>query len=117
MIGNMLKLLYKNNNNVIFCVDTNLTNNEKIEFDNNFGNFVDCWMQNGKQISKQYTYDNLTNEHLIDASKLKSRLDRIMYKCDKTIRLHNFLLTNNNLYRNIQPSNHYGCVADFYIYH
>jgi len=101
---------YKNDENfmgLFLCADTNLTQNEKTDFDKAFLNFSDAW---NNDVTQEYTYDTKTNVYLLDSSlDIQSRLDRILYKSNG-IKYKSFNMIKGNLF---EISDHYGISATF----
>ena len=108
LIVNKLYMDYKN---VILCSDTNVTINDTNYFNKYFDEMNDSWEKCGFNKDNQYTYDCETNNNLQSRKiKLRSRIDRIMFRCND-LYVDNFSLLNVN--NNIQPSDHHGIVCFF----
>lgn len=102
--------------NIIFCSDTNVTNSEETYFDEKFKNFKDSWEVDGKNIKKEYTYDFETNKNLqLRKIKLKSRIDRILFKNDENMQFLDFNLIMH-YDEEIEPSDHHGIISNFNIF-
>ena len=131
----ILNKLYKDYENVIFCVDTNIITGEEDRFiptsskhyelnkqnevdDSNLEEQIlcldvwyDAWSDMG-DATNRYTYDSYTNMHLKkNKFKYRSRLDRVLYKCNNCI-LTQFDTIKNNI---LEPSDHYGITTKFEI--
>jgi endonuclease/exonuclease/phosphatase family metal-dependent hydrolase len=66
---------------VIFCTDTNISNDGDEEaFNNSFPDWTDTWKKHGTY-HNEYTYDHMNNEYVAKKEQnYRSRLDRILYK-------------------------------------
>ena len=96
-------------NDIFLCGDMNISSIED-KFYSIEDNWNDCWIIDGKDKNKRYTYDFKNNIYINNKTKLKSRLDRIYFKSDKYI-LNNFELVGN--YDGIIPSDHFGIYCSF----
>jgi exonuclease III len=116
---NMLNSLYDKYKNVIFCLDTNLTEQEEINPLNNylFSEWSDAWILKGDDDNK-YTFDSKENNYLKSVkSKYRSRLDRMLYKSENC-ELENYKLikdASTPIISWIQPSDHFGILGKFEI--
>lgn len=100
---NFLNNLYNQNDAIILCADTNISNES--DESNFFSDWNDCWEINSDE-EKKYTYDYKTNNNLKDRKiKLRSRIDRIVFKGD--IEIINFDLIKG-ITGLIEPSDHHG---------
>ena len=112
----ILDKLYKDYQNVIFCVDTNIITGEEDKFiptnsKHEKYDWYDAWSEMGESTNR-YTYDSFSNMHLKkNPFKYRSRLDRVLYRCDNCI-LTYFDTIKNNV---IEPSDHYGVCVKFEI--
>lgn len=112
-VGAILNKLYYDNNNVILCSDTNVTEFDEAVFSKEFNGFFDAWKSNGSDFNKQYTYDYDTNTNLQSRKiELKCRIDRILFKFKNQVSLCNFDLITG-IGQSIEPSDHHGIVAMF----
>lgn len=113
----LLEKLYLSYNNVILCADTNVMSHEEQKFDEQFidNKWIDSWTVKGSNLNK-YTYDTETNIHLnmrLSKFKLKSRIDRIVFKCDNCfIEEFNTLKGMDGI---IEPSDHFGVYGKYLI--
>lgn len=117
MVSRIMNKLFKSHKNVIMCADTNVLIGEEPKFLKYFASTKDAWTMTGKNIDNKYTYDGLTNKNLKKRNIiLQSRIDRIMYQSNGLIKPTNFELVTG-LSNMIQPSDHYGILAEFRILH
>ena len=103
--------ILKKHNNVIFCSDCNITQNEETIFFKN-KMWKDTWEVN-KNDKDKYTYDFETNYYLenITHNKYKTRIDRILYKTNQMIVVNKFQLVI--IEPNKLPSDHHGIYVEF----
>lgn len=116
-VAAILNKLYLDYDSVILCADTNVIEPEYKTFDKIFIKMNDSWKDNGSKLEDEYTYDNLTNKNLKNRNiVLRSRIDRILYRCNGSMHTDNFkLLTGEK--DMIQPSDHHGIFAVFNVMH
>jgi exonuclease III len=104
---NLLSYL-KCKNNVILGGDMNISNEENdVYILDKF--WDDCWILNGSDNNKKYTYDCNTNIFINKKTKYKSRLDRIYIKKNGNLELKDFSLIGKG--EGIIPSDHYGIIV------
>jgi tyrosyl-DNA phosphodiesterase 2 len=114
----LLDKLYNTYKNVILCADTNVMTHEEEKFSQQFfdNGWLDSWISKGSNLNK-YTYDTECNIHLnmrLSKFKLKSRIDRIMFKCDNCfIEEFNMLKGTDSI---IEPSDHFGIYGKYLIF-
>lgn len=109
----VLNRLYDKYHNVVLCADTNIMKNEEKMFIPTNEDWSDGWKLKGNKYN-EYTYDSLKNPHVVIKShikKIKSRLDRILYKTDKYNIEHFDIIKIMDNY--IEPSDHYGIYGVF----
>ena len=70
----------------------------------------DCWILNGLNEEKKYTYDYKKNLFINNKTKFRSRLDRIYIKKKGILKLNSFNLIGNN--KGIIPSDHFGIIIE-----
>jgi len=107
-VSAIIQKIYCDYKNVIFCADTNVTNDDKKLFSREFDDLVDCWKIH-KNNKLKYTYDCKTNKYLKD-SKYLARLDRILCRGDN-ITCNDFYLIG--VTDDEQFSDHYGVLCEF----
>ena len=94
---------------MIMCCDSNILVKEEKKFFKTYG-WKDAWNKTGTDHHK-YTYDTKTNPHLKRFNRtIQARLDRILYR-GKIANTGYQLLTGPQ--GMIQPSDHYGVMAEF----
>lgn len=112
----VLDNLYDKYKNVIFCTDTNIIDNEESKFiptNDMFtvSNWYDAWKEMGNN-SNKFTYDSFNNIYLKSKNcKYKSRLDRLLFRCDNC-NIQSFDLTKNGY---VEISDHFGLSVKFEI--
>lgn len=101
-----------NNIPVILCADTNLMAHEENLYLTKHNMWNDCWIIDGKNKDKEYTYDTSTNDNLVTRNihHIQSRIDRITYN-DKLTMINFNMIKGSDFY--IEPSDHYGVMATF----
>ena len=108
----VLNQLYNKYRNIVLCADTNIMNREEKLFIPT-DEWIDGWKIKGNKNNK-YTYDSIKNPHIVIkgyTKKIKSRLDRILYKTDKyNIEYFDTIKIMNDY---IEPSDHYGIYGVF----
>lgn len=102
---------------IIFCADTNLLKSEEEYYLTGDEYWKDCWVMDGSNINKKYTYDCITNDNLKNRKigYIRSRIDRIIYNDINKLKLNKFRLIKGNMDW-IEPSDHYGILAEFIYY-
>lgn len=106
---NILENLYDEYKKVILCADTNLLVSEE----DKFIKWNDAWIKKGNDGNK-YTYDWNSNIYLkFKKYKLRSRIDRILYKMNNCELLRFDIIKAEN--GTIEPSDHFGVYAEFEI--
>ena len=117
---NILESMYERYKNVIFCLDSNLTDNDEKHNEFPFNDkqkWKDTWISNGNEENK-YTFDGKKNIYLKRRqSKYRSRLDRILFKSD-SCHLETFHLikdASDYVLSWISPSDHFGILGKFEI--
>ena len=112
---NILESLYKKYNNVILCSDTNVMSHEEHKLREQFENngWIDSWSRKGLEINKN-TYDTYNNVHLnLKLSKFtcRSRIDRIIFKCNNCdLKEFNLLKGTQEI---MEPSDHFGVYSKY----
>lgn len=109
--NNLLKYL-KNFNNVVICGDMNISEKENnlFKLDNYWS---DCWILDGSNIEKKYTFDYKTNMFINNKTKYRSRLDRVFIKNNGLLKLDRFDLVGNS--KGLIPSDHFGIIVNLSI--
>lgn len=111
----ILNDLYNEYGPVIFCSDTNILPHEEKYFITGDKNWSDAWQENGHDSTIEYTYDTKLNLNLKNRDiqkEIRSRIDRIVYRGNSVLVPISFKLIKG-LPDNIEPSDHYGIMADF----
>ena len=121
--NNILNKLYDIFSPVIFCSDTNILNNEEKYFfkDNLWDDAYNIKLntlneeeKNKFKTENEYTYDTINNTNLVNRNikAIRSRIDRIVYRGNDTIQLKDFMLIKK-VSEDIEPSDHFGILAEF----
>lgn len=105
--------IYYTYGTVIHCADTNITELEEEKYITKDESWKDSWIEAGSDKEDCYTYDYNTNENLQERNiKLRSRIDRIVYRDNNNLDITDFrLIRGDNLY--IQPSDHHGVYVQY----
>ncbi|QKF94141.1 endonuclease/exonuclease/phosphatase [Fadolivirus algeromassiliense] len=113
----LLEKLYNEYHNVILCSDTNVMAHEESKFNEQYidNSWYDSWICKGSALNK-YTYDTDANVNLnirLSKFKCKSRIDRILFKCDNCfIEEFNMLKGTSEI---LEPSDHFGVSSKYLI--
>jgi tyrosyl-DNA phosphodiesterase 2 len=103
---NLLKFL-KKKKNIILCGDMNIS----VQEDNYYiidDVWNDCWILDGLNKDKKYTYDCIENIYINKKTNYRSRLDRIYIK-ENEFKLMSYNLVGKG--ENIIPSDHFGIIV------
>jgi hypothetical protein len=116
----ILNGLFEKYKNVIFSLDTNLTEYEEMK--NNFiyndNGWNDAWILKGNENNK-YTFDCVNNIYLkLKKGRYRSRLDRMLFKTINCEIEDYDLVKNasNPVFSWISPSDHFGLIGKFEIF-
>jgi exonuclease III len=114
-VKTILNRLSKQYSKIIHCADTNITGTEQTRYLTNDPEWKDAWIEMGSDASECHTYDCFTNDNLMKRKiKLRSRIDRTIYKSDGTLTCINFKMIKGVM-DFIQPSDHHGILSVFHL--